>query len=128
MSDELPVTPGVPQGSILGPLLFAIYINDLPSVLDACNASLYADDTVIYCYGSSSLELTNKLNQDLLAVAKWLNEHKLTLNLDKTKCMLIGSNRKLENNVALIVSIFNHCVNNVTCFKHLEILISSDFT
>ena len=128
LSDELPVTHRVPQGSILGPLLFVIYINDLPSVLDASQASLYADDTVIYYYGSSSQELTDKLNQDLLAVAKWLNEHKLTLNLDKTKCMLIGSNRKLESKVALTVSIFDHYLNDVTCFKYLGILISSDFT
>ena len=106
LSDELPVTHGVPQGSILGPLIFVIYINDLPNVLDACQASLYADDTVIYYYGSSSQELTDKLNQDLLAVAKWLNEHKLTLNLDKTKCMLIGSNRKLEE-------ISRHCKSDI---------------
>ena len=77
MSNELPVTHGVPQGSILGPLLFDIYINDLPSILECCCASLYADDTVIYCYGSSSQELSDKLNRDLLAVAKWLNDHKL---------------------------------------------------
>jgi len=101
LSDELPATHGVPQGSILGPLLFVIYVNDFPSDLDACHASLYADDTVIYCYGYSSQELTDALSQDLLAVAKWLNEHKLTLNLDKTKCMLIGSNRKLDSKVAL---------------------------
>ena len=88
------VTHGVSHGSVLGPLLFIIYINDLPSVLDVGHASLYADDTVIYCYGSSSQELTDKLNQDLVAVAKWLNEHKLTLNLDKTKCMLIAELRR----------------------------------
>ena len=83
---------------------------------------------VIYCYGSSSQEWIDKLNQDLLVLAKWLNEHKVTLNLDKTKCMLIGSNRKLESKVALTVSIFYHCVNDATCFKYLGILISSDFT
>ena len=63
------------------------------NVLNSCYASLYADDTVIYCYGTSSKELSDKLNNDLLGVAKWLHDHKLTLNLDKTKCMLIGSNQ-----------------------------------
>ena len=91
MSDELLVIHGVPQGIILGPLLFVTYINDLPSVPDACHESLYADDTVIYWYGSSSQELSDKLNQDLLVVATWLSEHKFTLNLDKTKCMLVGN-------------------------------------
>lgn len=128
LSSELPVTHGVPQGSILGPLLFVIYINDLPSVLESCSASLYADDTVVYCYGSSSQELSEKLNRNLLTVAKWLNEHKLTLNLEKSKCMLIGSNRKLESKVPLTVSILDYKVDNVCSFKYLGILISSDFT
>ena len=91
------------MGCLLGPLLFVIYINDLPSILECCCASLHADGTVIYCYGSSSQELNEKLNRDLLAVAKWLNDHKLTLNLD-------------------------HNVNNVNSFKYLGISISSDFT
>ena len=85
MSNELPVTQGVPQGNISGPLLFVIYINDLLSILGCFCASLYADDTMIYCYDSSSQELSEKLNRDLLTVAKWLNHHKLTLNLEIEK-------------------------------------------
>ena len=85
MSNELPVTQGMPQGNISGPLLFVIYINDLPSILECCCASLYADDTMIYCYDSSSQELSEKLNRDLLTVAKWVNDHKLTLNLEIEK-------------------------------------------
>ena len=104
--------------------MFVIYINDLPSILKCCCASLYADDTVIYCYGSSSQELSDELNRDLFAVAKGLNDH----NLEKTKCMLVGSNRKLESKMALTVSIFDHNVNNVNSFKYLGIFMSSDFT
>ena len=121
LSEELPVTHGVPQGSILGPSLFVIYINNLPNVLNSCYVSLYADDTVIYCYGTSSTELSDKLNNDLLGVAKWLHDHKLTLNLDKTKCMLIGGNRKRESKVDLTVSILDHSISNVRSFKYLGI-------
>ena len=87
-----------------------------------CNASLYADDTVIYFYSSSSQELSDNLDRDLLAIAKWLNNHKLTLNLEKTKCILVGSNMKLERKMAVIVSIFDHNVNNVNTSNTLELL------
>ena len=70
-----------------------------------------------------------KLNNKLLTVAKWLNDHdeKLTLDLEKNKCMLIGNDRKLESKVALTVSIFDHNVNNVNTFKYHGIFISSDY-
>ena len=63
----------------------------------------FMQTTLIYCYGTSSKEFSDRLNNDLLGVAKWLHDHKLTLNLDKTKCMLIGSNRKRESKVDLTV-------------------------
>ena len=65
---------------------------------------------------------------DLVGVAKWLDYHKLTLNLDKTKCMLIGSNRKRQSKVDLTVSILDHSISSVHSFKYLGIHISSDFT
>ena len=54
-------------------------------------------------------------------MAKWLHDHKLTLNLDKTKCMLIGSNRKRESKVDLTVSILDHSICNVRSFKYLSL-------
>jgi retron-type reverse transcriptase len=91
LSDELPVSYGVPQGSILGPLLFNIYIDKLPTILSHSEVSLCADDTVIYCYHANFSEIERNLNEDLLNVAQWLNENKLTLNLDKTNaCLLVA--------------------------------------
>ena len=74
------VTTGVPQRSILGPLLFHAYINDIPAdCLQHTQASLFADDTVLYCTAPSSGELEEKLNDDLSRIRLWLNRHKLTL-------------------------------------------------
>ena len=68
-------------------------INDLPRVLEFCSDSLYADGTVIFfCYGTISQKLSENLNKNLFKAAKSLNDHKLTLNLEKTKC-IIGSSR-----------------------------------
>ena len=128
LSDELPVTLGVPQGSVLGPLLFIIYIDSLPATVNHCEMSLYADDTVLYCYNTNLQELERQLNEDLLIIAKWLNEHKLTLNLDKTKSMLIGSNRKLGDIRSLSVSIFDYSITSVNNFKYLGVFLSSDLT
>ena len=89
-SSSRKVSVGVPQGSILGPLLFAIYISDLPKVL------LFADDTALYCSSQSACDLQTMLNQDLERVAQWLYEHKFTLTVSKSKFMLIEGPRKLN--------------------------------
>ena len=70
---------GVPQGSILGPLLFLIYINDLPSVSDLLNMLMYADDTTLYCNITEVDELT--INNELQKITDWLSSNKLSLNI-----------------------------------------------
>ena len=71
-SNQCKVSIGVPQGSVLGPLLFLVYINDLTSCLHHTQASLFADDTAIYCAASTPSELQTKLNEDLTDPSKIL--------------------------------------------------------
>ena len=113
LSEAQPVTFGVLQGSILGPLLFLVYINKLPAVIEHSEVSLYADDTVLYCFSKEPDQLESKLNEDLYNVALWLKANKRTLNLSKTKSMLIGSIRKLVNVSSLSLSIFDCDLDSV---------------
>ena len=78
-SDPDIVSVGVAQGSILGPLLFIIYMNDLPNVLESCSVTLYADDTVLYFSSKLISEIETKMNSDLKQVCDWLKLNQLTL-------------------------------------------------
>ena len=80
----------VPQGTILGPLLFLIYINDLPNCLTSCQPRMYADDTRITYADVDVNSIQLNLNHDLGNLNKWLISNKLTLNTAKTEFMLIG--------------------------------------
>jgi hypothetical protein len=89
------VSCGVPQGSDLGPILFLLYVNDLPNCLKSTTASMFADDTNLTASGSTSTELYNKLNNDLENIHQWLLANKLTLNTSKTEYMIVGSRQRL---------------------------------
>ena len=95
-SGQETVQCGVPQGSNLGPLLFSLYINDLPMCLEYTQASMFADDTNLTCTGRTPAEIEHKLNADLSNVNDWLEANRLTLNTGKTEFMLIASKRKLN--------------------------------
>ena len=78
---------GVPQGSVLGPLLFLLYINDLPTATSFCT-SLFADDTALSISSCNLDELFRIANIELCKAAEWFNTNKLTLNVSKTKYIL----------------------------------------
>ena len=87
---------GVPQGSNLGPLLFLIYINDLPKCLLHSTASMFADDTNLTTHAKSIQDIEKQLNSDLENIHTWLLANKLTLNTQKTEYMIIGSRYRLS--------------------------------
>ena len=94
---------GVSQGSILGPLLFSICINDLPKA-SHFKTRLYADDTVLILSEKELDTLNKNVNKELIKVENWLNKNKLSLNLAKTKYMFIKPN--IKNSLRPTISLF----------------------
>ena len=124
LSVALPITVGVPQGSILGPLLFLIYVNDLPSCQLASEIILYADDTVIYYSSTNRLDLESKLNSDLATISNWFSSNLLTLNISKCNFVIFGNSRRLKlvNDVSLKVN--STAIDRSDSFKYLGVVIN----
>jgi len=127
-SDLMEINYGVPQGSILGPLLFTIYINNLPKVTQNSKVVLYADDTVLFVASKDIKEVENSLSKDLIAVNKWLYKNKLTLNVKKTKCMVFGSSTKLNKTEKLNITCGNSILEQVSLFKYLGLWFDPNLT
>ena len=90
LSDPLPLTVGVAQGSILGPVLFALYVNDLLSVPKKCEAMGYVDDTKLLLTLPPTCVTISDLNSDLREIAKWCSTNSLLINPNKTKLLVVG--------------------------------------
>ena len=125
MSSFKQITCGVPQGSILGPLLFSIYVRDLPGQAVHCGVSQFADDTAVHAASSSILEIEHRLNDDLGQTARWLRSKKLHINAIKTQVVLFGSRRALSKNPELNISLEGGRLQQVNCVKYLGVMLDN---
>ena len=129
ISEIKTITTGVPQGSNLGPLLFLLYINDLPNCLKSSVPALFADDTNLSVRGATAGEIEEKLKSDLNNVHNWLLTNKLTLNVRKTEYMLIGSRQKLSQvKIDPDLHIGSEGIGRVSSTKTLGVLVDENIT
>ena len=116
------ITCGVPQGSVLGPVLFILYINDVCNVSSVLKFVLFADDTNIFCSNTSLHELQDTINTELAKLSIWFSVNRLSLNLGKTNYMLFR-NRPPEEELELKIN--NVVLPRVTATNFLGIIIDN---
>ena len=115
------ISCGVPQGSVLGPLLFILYINDLPKASHLLTPILFADDTSLFIEGSSVLDTISILNNELEKITKWLASNKLTLNIVKSHYMIFHRARIKDEKCKVLLS--NSTLDHVRFTKFLGMII-----
>ena len=123
-SSERPITCGVPQGSVLGPLFFLIYVNDLQEALKGSHFRLYADDTVLYQAGLNAEEASSALQDSLDKFCHRSTSNRLTINTSKTKAMVFGSHSKVKKAKNVKVTMNGVTLKKVPTFKYLGLTLT----
>ena len=118
------ITCGVPQGSVLGPLLFIIYTNDLPNALKHSRCILFADDTTVYLADPNINTVLNNMSIDLNALTEWFRANKLSLNIAKTNYMIFTN--APQNIPQHTLQIGTETIVKVECIKFLGIMIDQN--
>ena len=114
---------GVPQGSILGPILFLLYINDLANICKLTSPFLFADDTNLFISGNDPHQLSQSLNHELSEMSDWLKVNKLSLNVKKTHYMLLTSKRNQKPSVSIAID--GHSIDEVQYTRFLGVYIDN---
>lgn len=130
VSDLINTTYGVPQGTVLGPLLFLLYINDIVNVINGSKIELFADDTMLYVTGNDLSHMKRTINSDLNQIFEWLCANKLSINTTKSKFCIFGKKQKLDrvNIKDINIEINNNRLIHETKVKHLGIILDSELS
>ena len=121
-SPDHPVSCGIPQGSILGPILFLVYVNDIVNVSDKLFSILFADDTNIFMSEKNLSSLINAMNVELTKLLDWFHLNKLSTNLDKTHYIIFHTkNKALPSHGSIKIN--GQSINRVSSTKFLGIII-----
>ena len=116
------VNIGVPQGTILGPILFLIYINDLPNISELCNSIMFADDTTLTFRHSNYSQLVTTCNVELVKFHTWSVANRLSINYSKTCCMLF-TNRRINDPPSIYMN--NFSLDFESSVKFLGVILDS---
>ena len=126
LSAPLTVSCGVPQGSILGPVLFSLFINDLPLNVPEANIDVYADDTTLWKSGDKCIKIPSDLQSSLNCANVWFEQNHMKPNIKKTKHLLIGTHQKLRH--ASISSLKRNSVEEAVNEKLLGIKLERNLS
>ena len=113
---------GVPQGSVLRPFLFSLYINDFQNASEI-KIARFADDTLLYLSTKKFLGFEKRVNKSLDQISQWINSNKLTINLSKSKLMLVGPSVITDNQMlTFVLKIQNQNLERVKEYKYLGVI------